>query len=186
METIQISINKWINKLWYFHTVEHYSAINRNELLLYITAWICCRSITQWCSLFATPWTAADQTPLSITNSQSFSNSYPLSQWCHPTTSSSVVPFSSCPQSFSASGSFLMSQLFASGGQSTGASASAAVLPVNVQDWFPLRLTNLISLQSKGLSRVFSNTRAQKHQFFSTQPSLRSNSHTHTWLPEKP
>ena len=115
-----------------------------------------------------------------------YSNSYPLSPWCHPTISSSVIPFSSCPQSFSASGSFLVSQLFASGGQSIGASASAAVLPVNVQDSFPLGLTNLISLQSKGLSRVFSNTRAQKHQFFSTQPSLWSNSHTHTWLPEKP
>ena len=115
-----------------------------------------------------------------------YSNPCPLSRWCHPTISSSVVPFSSCPQSFSASGSFLMSQLFASGGQSIGASASAAVLPVNVQDRFPLGLTNLISLQSKGLSRVFSNTRAQKYQFFSTQPSLQSNSHTHTWLPEKP
>ena len=95
------------------------------------------------------------------------SDSYPLSQWCHPATSSSVTPFSSCLQSFPASGSFPMSQVFTSGGQSIGASASASILPMNVQDWFPLRLTGLISLQSKGLSRVFSNTTVQKHQFFS-------------------
>ena len=93
------------------------------------------------------------------------SNSCPLSQWCHPAISSSVIPFSSCLQSFPASGSFPMSQVFTSGGQSIGASAS--VLPMNIQDWFPLRLTGLISLQSKGLSRVFSNTTVQKHQFFS-------------------
>ena len=105
------------------------------------------------------------------------SNSCPLSRWCHPTISSFVVPFSSCLQSFPASGSFLMSQLFASSVQSIGASTSASVLPMNNQDWFPLGLTGLISLQSKGLSRVFSNTRAQKHQFFSAQPSLWSNSH---------
>ena len=96
------------------------------------------------------------------------SNSCPLSQWCHPTISSSVVPFSSCPQSFPASGPFIMSQLFASGGQSIGTSASASVLPTNIQDRLPLGLTGLISLQSKGLSRVFSNTTVQKHQFFGT------------------
>ena len=89
----------------------------------------------------------------------------PSSQWCHPTTSSSVVPFSSCLQSFSASGSFLMSQLFASGGQNIGASASASALPMNIQDWFPLGSTGLI-FQSRGLSRVFSNTTVQKHQLF--------------------
>ena len=100
------------------------------------------------------------------------SSSHPLSWWCHPIISSSVIPFSSCLQSFSSSGSFLMSWLFASGGQSIGASASASVLPVNIQDWFPFRLTGLISLQSKGLSRVFSNTTVQKHQFFDAQPSL--------------
>ena len=100
-----------------------------------------------------------------------YSNSCPLSQWCHPTISSSIVPFSSCPQSFPASGSFQMSQLFTSGGQSTGVLASASVLPMNIQDWFPLRWTGWISLQSKGLSRVFSNTTVQKHQFFGTQPS---------------
>ena len=103
--------------------------------------------------------------------------SYPLSQWCHPTISSSVVPFFSCLRSFPVSGSFPMSQYFASGGQSTGASASASVLPVNIQDWFPLGWTGLSSLQSKGLWGVFFNTAVQKHQFFSSQLSLRSNSH---------
>ena len=117
---------------------------------------------------------------------RAFSNSCPLIGWCHPTISSSVIPFSSCLQSFPASGSFSMSQFFASGGQSIGVSASTSVLPMNIQDWFPLGLTDLISLQSKGLSRVFSNTTVQKHQFFSAQSSLWSNSHIHTWLLEKP
>ena len=112
------------------------------------------------------------------------SNSCPVSQWCHPTISSSVVPFFSCLQSFPASASFPMSWLFASGGQSIGASAS--VLPKNIQDWFPVGWTGWISLKSKGLSRVFSNTTVQKHQFFSAQPSLCSISHIHTWLLEKP
>ena len=101
-----------------------------------------------------------------------YSNSCPLSRWYHPTISSSVMPFSSCLQSFPASGSFPMSQFFVSGGQSTGVSASASVLPMNIQDWFPLWWTGWISLQSKGLSRVFSNTTVQKHQFFGTQLSL--------------
>ena len=109
--------------------------------------------------------------------------SCPLGQWCHPTISSSALPFSSCPQSLPASGSFPMSQLFASGGQSIRASAS--VLPKNIQDWFPLEWTGWISLPSKGLSRVFSNTTIWKHQFFGTQPSLWSNSHICTWLLEK-
>ena len=100
-----------------------------------------------------------------------------LSQWCHPTISSSVVPFSSCPQ-FPTSGSFQMSQLFESGGQSIGISASTSVLPMNTQDWSPLGWTGWISLQSKGLSRVFSNTTVQKHQFFGAQLSLQSNSHS--------
>ena len=107
-----------------------------------------------------------------------------LHQWCHPTISSTVDPFFSCLQSFPASGSFLTSQLFASGGQSIGASAS--VLPMNIQGWFPLGWTGWISLQSKGLSRVFSNITVQRHQFFSTQPSSWSNSHIHTRLLEKP
>ena len=115
-----------------------------------------------------------------------YSNSYPSSQWCHPTISSSVVPFSSRLQFFPVSGSFQMSQLFALGGQSIGVSASASVLPMNIQDWAPLGLTGWISLQSKGLSRVFSNTTIQKHQFFGAQLSLYSNSHIHTWLLEKP
>ena len=112
--------------------------------------------------------------------------SCPFRRWCHPTISSSVIPFSSCLQSFSASGSFLMSWLFILGGQSIGASALALILPVNIQDWFPLGLTGLISLQSKGLSRVFSNTTVQKHRFFCAQPSLWSNSHICTRLQEKP
>ena len=101
-----------------------------------------------------------------------YPNSCPLSRWCHPTISSSVVPFSSCPQSFPASGSFKISQLFASGGQSTRVSASTSVLPMNIQDWFPLGWTGWISLQSKRLSKVFSNTTVQKHQFFGAQLSL--------------
>ena len=100
------------------------------------------------------------------------SNSCPLSRWCHPTISSSVIPFSSWHQSFPASGSFPLSQLFTSGGQSIRVSGSASVLPMNIQDWFPLGLTGWISLQSKGLSRVFSNTAVQKHQFYSAQLSL--------------
>ena len=111
------------------------------------------------------------------------SNSRASSRWCHPIISFSVVPFSSCLQSFPASGSFLRSQFFTSGGQSIGASVS--VLPMNIQDWYPLGLTAWISLQSEGLSRVFSNTTVQKHQFFSAQPCLWSNSHIHTWLLEK-
>ena len=114
-----------------------------------------------------------------------YSNSCPLSQWCHPTISSSVVPFSSCLQSFPASGSFQMSQLFVSGGQSIGISASTSVLPTNTQDWSPIGWTGWISLQSKGLSRVFSNITVQKHQFFGTQLSSQSNSHIHTWPLEK-
>ena len=112
------------------------------------------------------------------------SNSCPSSRWCHPTISSSAIPFSSSLQSFPASGSFQISQLVTSGSQSIGASAS--VLPMNIQDWFPLGLTGLISLQSKGLSSVFSNSTVPKHQFFSTQLSLQSNSYIHTWLLEKP
>ena len=114
------------------------------------------------------------------------SNSCPLSWWCHPTISSSTVPFSSYLQSFPAPGSFPMSWLFTSGGQSFGDSALASVLPVNVQGWFPLGLTGLISLLSKGLSRVFSNTIFGKHQFFGTQAFLLSNCHIHTWLLKKP
>ena len=107
-------------------------------------------------------------------------NACPLSRWCHQAISSSVIPFSSCPQSFPAWGSFQMSQLFPSDGQSIGVSALASVLPMNTQDWSPLGWTGWISLQCKGLSRVFSNTTVQKHQLFGVQPSLWSNSHIHT------
>ena len=120
-----------------------------------------------------------------------YSHSCLSSQWCHPAISSSVVPSSSCPQFLPASRSFPMSQLFTSGGQSTRVSASASVLSMNTQDWFPLGWTGWISLQSKGLSTaptllVFSNTIVQKHQFFGTQLSSQSNSHIHTWPLEKP
>ena len=136
--------------------------------------------------LFTTPLTAACQPSLFITNSQSLLRLMSIeSVWCHPTISSSVIPFSSCLQSFPASGSFPMSQFFQSDGQSIEASASALVLPMNIQDWFALGLTGLISLQSKRLSRVFSNITVQKHQFLGAQFSLWSNSHIHTWLKEK-
>ena len=114
------------------------------------------------------------------------SDSRPSSQWCHPAISSSVVPFSSCPQFLPASESFPMSQLFAWNGQSTGVSALASFLPKNIQDWSPLECNGWISLQSKGLSRVFSNTTVQKHQFFSAQLSSQSNSRIHTWPLGKP
>ena len=113
-------------------------------------------------------------------------NSRPSSRWCHPAISSFVIPFSSCPQSLPASESFPMSQLFSWDGQSTGVSALASVLPMNTQDWSPLEWTCWISLQSKGLARVFSNTTVQKHQFFGTLLSSQSNSHIHTWPLEKP
>ena len=114
------------------------------------------------------------------------SDSHPSSQWCHPAISSSVVPFSPCPQSLPASETFPMSQLFAWGGHSTGVSALASFLPKKSQGWSPSEWTGCISLLSKGLSRVFSNTTVQKHQFFSAQPSSQSNSHIHTWPQEKP
>ena len=113
------------------------------------------------------------------------SNSCPSSRWCHPVISSSVIPFSSCPQSLPASESYPMSQLFTWCGQSTGVSALASVLPNNTEDW-SLGWTHWISLQSKGLSRVFSNTTVQKHQFFGSELSSQSNSHIHTWPLEKP
>ena len=137
--------------------------------------------------LFVTLWIKHTRLPCPSPVPGDCSNSCPSSWWCHPTISSSVVPFSSCLQSFPASGSYLMSRFFASGGQSIGISASPSVLPMNIQDWFLLgSLIDWISLQSKGLSRVFSNTTVQKHQFFSAQPSSQSNSHIHTRPQEKP
>ena len=141
-----------------------FSSVMGKPLLHFSSVWSLSRV-----RLFASPWNAARQASLSITNS-SLPNSCPLSRWCHPTVSSSVVPFSSCPQSFPASESFPMRQLFASGSQNTRALASASVLPMNIQDWFPLGLTGLISLQSKGLSRVCSST-LRKPQFCCAQPS---------------
>ena len=115
-----------------------------------------------------------------------YSDSCPLSQWWHPTISPSVIPISSCLQSFTASGPFLVSQFFASGGQTIGVSASAPVLPTNIQGCFPLGLPGFISLLSKELSRIFLSTTVRRHQFFGAQPSLWSNSHIHIWLLEKP
>ena len=136
--------------------------------------------------LFVTPWITAPQASLSITNFWSLLKLMSIESWCHPAISSSVVPFSSWPQSLPASECFPMSQLFTWGGQSTGVSALASFLPMNTQDWSSLGWTGWISLQSKGLLRVFSNTMVQKHQFFGAQLSSQSNSHIHTLLLEKP
>ena len=122
--------------------------------------------------LFTNPWTKARQASCPLPAPGIHPNPCPLSRWCHPTISSSVIPCSSCPQSFPASGSYPVSQLFASGGQSTGVSASASVLQMNTQEWPRLGWTGWISLHSKGLSRIFSNTIVQKHQFFGAQLSL--------------
>ena len=134
--------------------------------------------------LFANPLWIMPGFPCPSPNPRACSNSCPSSQWCYWTISSSVVSFS-CLQSFPASGSFLMSWLFATCGHNIGALVSVSVLPMNIQDWFPLRLTSLMSLKSKGFWRVFSNTKVWKHQFFSAQPSLWSNSYINTWLLEK-
>ena len=136
--------------------------------------------------LFVTPWTAAHQASLSIRTPGVYSDSSPSSWWCHPTISSSVFRFSSHLQSLPASGSFPVSQFFTSGAQSIGVSASASVLSINIQDWVPFGWSGWRSLQSKGLSRAFSNTTIQNHQFLGVQLSVQSNSHIHTWLLEKP
>ena len=143
-------------------------------------------SVTQSCPTLQPHESQHARPPCPSPTPRVYPNLCPLSQWCHPAISSSVIPFSSCPQSFPALESFQMSQLFAWGGQSTRVSASTSVLPMNTQDWSSLGWTGWICLQSKGLSRVFSNTTVQKHQFFSTQLSSQSNSHMHTWLLEKP
>ena len=136
--------------------------------------------------LFATPWTTAHQASLSITNSQSPPKPMSIESVMPSNHLILCCPFSSCLQSFPTSRSFQVSQLFPSGGQNIGVSASTSVLPMNTQDWFPLGWTGWISLQSKGLLRVFSDITVQKHQFFGAQLSLQSNSHIHTWLLEKP
>ena len=144
---------------------------------------ICCCFVTQSCPTLHGLQHA--RLPCPSPSPRTCSNPCPFSQWCHPTISSSLVPVSSRLQSFPASWSFPMNQFFASGGQRIGASSSVSVIPMNIQDGFPLGLTGLISLQSKGLSADFSNTTVWKHQFFSAQPSLWSNSHNCTWLLEK-
>ena len=155
------------------------------------TSWLSYSKIIWWCSvaqLYLTLWPYGlqhGQASLSFTISWSLLKLMSIESVMHPAISSSVIPFSSHLQSFPESGSFLMSQLL-SGGQSIGASASVSVLQMNIQDWFSWGLTGLISLQSKGFSRVFSNNTARKHQFFGVQPSLWSNSHINTWLMEKP
>ena len=149
---------------------------------------ICCSSIAQSCPILCNPINFSMPGFPDHHQLQEHANSslLPLSQWCHPTISSSVIPFSSGLQSFPASGSFQMIQFVTSGAQSIGVSASASVLPMNIQDWFPLGWSGWISFQSKWLSRVFSNTTVQKHQFFGAQTFLQSSSHIHTWLLEEP
>ena len=164
------------------------------QFILKKIMWICLNllicpsfsSVTWVMSDSATPRTPPQQASYPSPTTGAYSNSCPSSRWCHPAMSSSVVPFSSCPQSLPASGSFQKSQLLASGGQSTGVSALASFLPKKSQGWSPSEWTGWISLQSKRLSRVFSNTTVQKHQFFGTQLSPQSNSHIHTWPQEKP
>ena len=147
-----------VSRLYFFYT--------NNQPRLFSIQFSSVQSLSL-AQLFATPWIAARKASLSITNSRSSPRLTTLSQWCHPAISSSVIPFS-CLQSFLASGTFQMSQLFASGGQSIGVTVSKSVLPMNTQDWSPLGWTGWISLHTKGLSRVFSNTTVQKHQFFGT------------------
>ena len=143
-------------------------------------------SVTQLCPTLCDPMNQHVRSPCPSPTPGVYSNSCPSSRWCHPAISSSVTPFSSCPQSLRASGSFPMSQLLAWGDQSIGVSTSASVLPMNTQDWSPLGWAGWISLQSEGLSRVFSNTIVQKHQFFGAQLSSQFNSHVHTWPLKKP
>ena len=162
--------------------------LNNNSGRLYTRQGLILPSISsvQSLSRVTTSWAAACQDSRPSPTPTACSNACPLSQWCHPTIMSSVVPFSSCPQSFPAPRSFQTNQLFASGGQSIEVSASASVLPMNTQGWSPLGWAGWISLKSKGLSRVFSNTTVQKCQFFGAQPSLKYNSKIHTWPLEKP
>ena len=153
----------------------HYKFLSKQSRPSIITVAVVQSLSRVW--LFVTPWTATRQVSLSITNSQSLLQLTSIVSVTHPTISSSVIPFSSCFQSFPASESFQTSQFFTSGRQSIEVSVSASVLPMNIQDWFPLGWTGWISLLSKGLSRVFSNTRVQKHQFFSAQLSLLTSIH---------
>ena len=166
-------------KLWKLHFFSEGQVHSKSSIFVQFSS---VQSLSH-VQLFVTPWIAACQAALSNTNSRSSLNSCPSSQWCHPAISSSVGGFSSCPQTLPTSESFPMSQFFTWGSQSTGVSASASVFPKNTQDWSALEWTGWISLQSKGLSRVFS---VQKHQFFGGQLSPQSNPHIHTWPLEKP
>ena len=179
--------------LWKYLCYYHNTYLKKEKLnILFLIKYymdiiyIQCYSDTQSCPTLWDLMDCSTWLPCPSLTPGACSNSCLFIQWFHPTISSSVIPFSSCLPSLPTSMSFPMSQFFVSAGQSTGVSASASVLPVNIQDWFPLGLTALISLQSKGFSRVFSNTTVQKHQFSSAQPSLWSNSHIHTSLQEKP
>ena len=164
------SADKWIGRMWDTHTMEY---------SVQFSCSVVSDSLRPHESQHARP-------PCPSPTPRVYSDFCPSSRWCHPAISFSVVPFSSCPQSLPASESFPMSQFFAWGGQSTGVSALASFLPKKSQDWSPSEWTGWISLQSKGLSRVFSNIAVQKHQFFGAQPSSQSNSHIHTWPLEKP
>ena len=171
-----MSLIQWMDEqTWYIHTMECYLAISSVEFSHSVVF----DSLQPHESQHIRP-------PCPSPTAGVHPNSRPSSWWCHPAISSSVVPFSSCPQSLPASESFPVSQLFAWGGKSTGVSALASFLPKNTQGWSPLEWTGWISLQSKGLSRVFSNTTVQNHQFFSAQLSSQSNSRIHKWLLEKP
>ena len=188
------STDEWMRKLWYIYRMEYYSAIKKNTLESVLMRWIKLEPFIQsevsqkekhqysissvqfhrsvMSNTLQAPEPQYARPPCPSSTPRVHPNPCPLCLWCHPTISSSVIPFFSHPQSFPASGPFQMSQLFASGGQSIGISASVSVLPMNIQDSFPLRWTGWICLQSKGLSRIFSNTTVQKHQFFSDQLSL--------------
>ena len=181
----------------YSYTMEYYSPTKRNEhdsWYIVEKSWKCyakTKSSVQFSHSVVSDSLRPHETqhtrpPCPSPTPRVHSNSCPLNRWCHPAISSSVIPFSSCPQTLTAWGSFPLSQHFSWGGQSIGVSASASVPPKNTQDWSPLGWTGWISLQSKGLSGVFSNTTVQKHQFFGAQLSSQSNSHIHTWPQEKP
>ena len=191
LSTTTMSPKRWMVKLWYSHTMEYYSSIKRNasnnldgfqrwyaewempvsrgQITYYLSVQFSCSVMSNSLRPYEPQYT---RPPCPSPTPRVYSNLSPLGWWCYPIISSSVVPFSSCLQSCPASGSFQMSQLFASGGQNIRVSASTSVRPMNIQDWSPLGWTGWISLQSKGLSWVFSNTIVQKHQFFSAQLSL--------------
>ena len=205
---------EWIRKLWYIYTMKYYSAIKKNTFESVLMRWMKLEPIiqseisqkekhntvsvqfslvAQSCPTLCDPMNCLTpglpvhhQLPEFTQTHIHRVSLYISSRWCHPAISSSAVPFSSYPQSLPASEFFPVSQLFTWGGQNIGVSALASVLPMNTQDWSPLEWTGWISLKSEGLSRVFSNTTVQKHQFFGSQPSSQSNSRIHTWPQEKP